>query len=68
MSSDKFEEGLKIRREVLGDEYVEKALAGADEFHSANAGARHRILLGHRLVAGTACRRKTRSLINLVND
>src|SRR5919202_1406647 len=27
-----FEEGLAVRREVLGDEYVDRALAGADGF------------------------------------
>ncbi len=27
-----FEDGLKIRREVLGDEYVDRALANADAF------------------------------------
>lgn len=28
-----FREGLSIRREVLGDAYVDKALAGADDFN-----------------------------------
>ena len=32
MTSDRFERGLAIRKAVLGDAYVEKALAGADEF------------------------------------
>lgn len=32
MTDDLFERGLKIRKEVLGDEYVEKSLAAADEF------------------------------------
>ncbi len=31
MSDDLFEKGLKNRREVVGEEYVEKALAGADD-------------------------------------
>lgn len=30
--SEKFENGLKTRREVLGNEYVERSLAAADEF------------------------------------
>jgi 4-carboxymuconolactone decarboxylase len=30
--SDMFEKGLAIRKEVLGKEYVEKSLAGADDF------------------------------------
>ncbi|MEK9725238.1 MAG: carboxymuconolactone decarboxylase family protein [Rhodospirillaceae bacterium] len=33
MSSDQYEAGLKCRTEVLGPEYVEKAMAGADDFN-----------------------------------
>ncbi|HEY1962859.1 MAG TPA: carboxymuconolactone decarboxylase family protein, partial [Rhizomicrobium sp.] len=32
MFKELFDKGLKIRREVLGNEYVDKALASADEF------------------------------------
>ena len=32
MSSKMFEKGIGKRRKVLGDEYVDKALASADEF------------------------------------
>ena len=32
MSSELFEKGLKIRKEVLGDEYVNNSLENADEF------------------------------------
>ena len=32
MSSEMFEKGISKRRKVLGDEYVDKALATADEF------------------------------------
>ena len=32
MSSEMFEKGILKRRKVLGDEYVDKALASADEF------------------------------------
>ena len=32
MSSEMFEKGIAKRRKVLGDEYVDKALASADEF------------------------------------
>lgn len=32
MKSARFEEGLAVRREVLGAAYVDKAVAGADEF------------------------------------
>jgi 4-carboxymuconolactone decarboxylase len=30
--SEKFQKGLKTRKEVLGEEYVERSVAGADEF------------------------------------
>ena len=33
MIKELFDKGLKIRKEVLGKQYVEKALAGADEFN-----------------------------------
>jgi 4-carboxymuconolactone decarboxylase len=32
MDQKKFEEGLAVRRAVLGDEYVDRALANADDF------------------------------------
>lgn len=32
MSNKKFERGLQIRRAVLGEEFVDKAIAEADEF------------------------------------
>ena len=32
MRSDTYKAGLAMRRRVLGDEYVDKSLAGADEF------------------------------------
>ena len=34
MTSEMFEKGIAKRRKVLGDEYVDKALASADEFGS----------------------------------
>ena len=33
MPTERFEAGLKARKEVLGEEYVEKALANADSFN-----------------------------------
>ncbi|MFB9947483.1 carboxymuconolactone decarboxylase family protein [Rhizobium puerariae] len=33
MSKEMFERGLKIRKEVLGSEYVEKSLNAADDFN-----------------------------------
>ena len=32
MGEDKFEKGLKLRKQVLGADYVERSMAGADEF------------------------------------
>lgn len=32
MSSDKYKAGMAARREVLGDEYVDKAISGATDF------------------------------------
>jgi 4-carboxymuconolactone decarboxylase len=32
MASELYEQGMKIRREVLGDDYVDRALAGIDDF------------------------------------
>jgi 4-carboxymuconolactone decarboxylase len=32
MSNEKFEKGLKLRKQVLGAEYVEKSMASADSF------------------------------------
>ena len=35
MASELFEKGLAVRKEVLGKEYVEKSIKGADEFSLA---------------------------------
>jgi 4-carboxymuconolactone decarboxylase len=32
MGQDKFDEGMKLRKQVLGAEYVERSMANADEF------------------------------------
>lgn len=34
MSEERYQTGLSIRREVLGDEYVDRALQNADDFNS----------------------------------
>jgi 4-carboxymuconolactone decarboxylase len=34
MSDDLFETGLKLRKAVLGEDYVEKSLGAADDFNS----------------------------------
>lgn len=32
MASELYDKGMKLRREVLGDDYVDRALAGVDDF------------------------------------
>ena len=32
MKSEKYQKGMKVRREVLGDKYVDRALSSANEF------------------------------------
>ena len=32
MGQNRFDEGLKLRKQVLGADYVERSMAGADEF------------------------------------
>ena len=32
MGKDRFDEGLKLRKQVLGADYVDRSMAGADEF------------------------------------
>ena len=33
MPSEQYERGLEVRREVLGDEYVDRAMAAVDDFN-----------------------------------
>jgi len=33
MASELYEKGMKIRREVLGDDYVDRSMASADDFN-----------------------------------
>ena len=33
MPSERFERGVEVRREVLGDEYVDRAMANVDDFN-----------------------------------
>jgi len=33
MDQDRYDRGLKMRRQVLGDEYVDRALANVDDFN-----------------------------------
>ena len=63
-AKSEFEEGLRIRREVLGDEFVEANLAGSDEFMMT---FQHLVteLAWARAWGGTALDRRTKSLLSL---
>lgn len=59
-----FERGLKVRKEVLGDEYVENALNSADEFSMPL----QEYVTAHAWAASWArpgLEKKTRSMLNL---
>jgi 4-carboxymuconolactone decarboxylase len=59
-----FDRGLKVRKEVLGDAYVDKALASADEFSMPL----QEYLTAHAWAASWArpgLEKKTRSMLNL---
>ncbi|HEX6113078.1 MAG TPA: 4-carboxymuconolactone decarboxylase [Geminicoccaceae bacterium] len=64
MSKETFDQGLAIRKEVLGAEHVERALAGADDF-----GRPYQELITEYCWGAVWGRpglsRKTRSLLNL---
>jgi 4-carboxymuconolactone decarboxylase len=64
MTSDRFERGLAIRKSVLGDEYVEKALASADEFNRPMQELVTEYCWG-TVWAREGLPRKTRSMLNL---
>ncbi len=60
----RFAGGLKIRREVLGPEYVDRAMANADEFSMAIQDLTTRYCWGD-IWSRPGLSRKTRSMINL---
>lgn len=64
MSSDKFDKGLKVRREVLGEEYVTKALADVDDFDRPMQELVTEYCWG-TIWTRDGLPRKTRSLLNL---
>jgi 4-carboxymuconolactone decarboxylase len=59
-----FEKGLKVRKEVLGEDYVNKSIAGADEFTRTMAEWSTEFCWG-ALWTRPGLDRKTRSMINL---
>ena len=54
-----FEQGRRVRGEVLGEKHVERSLAQCERLLAADAGARHRVRLGQDLVATRAFRGAT---------
>jgi 4-carboxymuconolactone decarboxylase len=64
MNKELFEQGLKIRREVLGAEYVDNAIASADEFTRPLQELVTEHVWG-AIWTRPGLPRKTRSLINL---
>ena len=65
MDSERFEHGMQIRREVLGDEYVDRVLTGADEFSRPFQELVTEFCWGAGWGEGVLSRRD-RSLLNLV--
>ena len=64
MASELFEKGLKIRKEVLGAEYVEKSIKAADDFSIAMQEFATESAWG-TIWARPGLPRKTRSLLNI---
>ncbi|SRR5579885_992267 len=64
MSETLFEKGLKVRREVLGADYVDKSLANADDFMRPMQEYTTECCWG-KIWTRPGLDRKTRSIINL---
>lgn len=64
MASEKYDKGLAVRREVLGAEYVDRALADADEFSRPMQELVTEYCWGE-IWTQPELPRKTRSLINI---
>jgi 4-carboxymuconolactone decarboxylase len=64
MDRQRFEHGLKVRREVLGDEFVDKAMATADEFTQPLQDLLNENCWGY-IWTREALPRRTRSLVTL---
>jgi len=63
-NSPLFEEGLNVRKEVLGEDYVNKSIAGADEFTRTMAEWSTEFCWG-ALWTRPGLDRRTRSIVNL---
>ena len=64
MASELFDKGLKIRKEVLGAEYVEKSLKSASEFSMDMQAFSTEVAWGS-IWSRPGLDRKTRSLLNI---
>ena len=64
MMSELFDKGLKVRKEVLGEDYVNKSIAGADEFTRTMAEWSTEFCWG-ALWTRPGLDRRTRSIVNL---
>ena len=64
MASELFEKGLAVRKEVLGREYVEKSIQGADDFAMAMQQYATEACWG-MIWTRPGLPRKTRSLLNI---
>ena len=62
--SEMFDKGLKVRKEVLGEDYVNKSIAGADEFTRTMAEWSTEFCWG-ALWTRPGLDRRTRSIVNL---
>lgn len=65
MSSERYDIGLKARKNVLGDEYVDRAIQGADSFNAAFQEMVTEYCWGTVWGEGEALDNKQRSLLNL---
>jgi len=64
MSQERFDAGLAVRREVLGAEYVDQAIAGADSFNREFQELATEFCWGGTWARGVL-EHKTRSMLNL---
>lgn len=64
MASELFNKGLEVRKSVLGNEYVEKSIAGADDFAMAMQEYATEACWG-MVWTRPGLPRKTRSLLNI---
>ena len=64
MASELFEQGMAVRREVLGSEYVEKSMQGADDFSLPMQELATELAWG-KVWTRPGLPRKTRSLLNI---